>query len=103
MVPKEIASQKDTMISIRTSDIFMDIILWYHFIVGCLYLLVSSDLVRGRRLTSYWGDGVPEEITKAGGTWEDKAVVVDGNLVTSRWPMDLGAFTREMMKLVGRT
>ncbi|MBU6415429.1 DJ-1/PfpI family protein, partial [Patescibacteria group bacterium] len=63
------------------------------------YLLVSADLVRGRRLTSYWGDGVPEEIQKAGGIWVDEPVVRDGNLVTSRWPMDLGAFTREMMKL----
>lgn len=65
------------------------------------YLLVSADLVRGRRLTSYWGDGVPDEITNAGGTWEDADVVVDGNLVTSRWPMDIAAFSREMMKLVG--
>src|SRR6478609_6392536 len=64
------------------------------------YLLVSADLVKGRRLTSYWGDGVPEEITGAGVTWEDAVVVVDGNLVTSRWPMDLAAFSREMMKLV---
>jgi protease I len=64
------------------------------------YLLVSADLVRGRRLTSYWGDGVPEEISKAGGKWEDKDVVVDGNLVTSRWPMDIAAFLREMMKMV---
>jgi protease I len=44
---------------------------------------------------------VPEEITNAGGTWEDADVVVDGNLVTSRWPMDIAAFSREMMKLVG--
>lgn len=64
------------------------------------YLLVSADLVRGRHLTSYWGDGVPEEIMQAGGAWEDAEVVVDGNLVTSRWPMDIAAFTREMMKLV---
>jgi putative intracellular protease/amidase len=27
-------------------------------------------------------------------------VVVDGNLVTSRWPMDLPAFTREMMRML---
>lgn len=65
------------------------------------YLLVSADVVKGRRLTSYWGDGVPEEITNAGGIWEDADVVVDGNLVTSRWPMDIAAFSREMMKLVG--
>lgn len=28
------------------------------------YTLVSADLVRGRRLTSYWHDGVPEEIKR---------------------------------------
>lgn len=65
------------------------------------WLLVSAELVRGRRLTSYWHDGVPEEIKGgAGGDWEDSAVVVDGNLVTSRWPPDLAAFTSETMKLV---
>jgi protease I len=64
------------------------------------WTLVSADVVRGRRLTSYWHDGVPEEITSAGGRWEDSAVVVDDNLVTSRWPMDLPAFTREMMALI---
>lgn len=64
------------------------------------WLLVSADLVRGRRLTSYWHDGVPEEISAAGGSWQDEAVVVDGNLVTSRWPADLAAFTGEMMNLV---
>lgn len=64
------------------------------------WLLVSADVIRGRHLTSYWHDGVPEEIKAAGGIYEDKDVVVDGNLVTSRWPMDLPAFVREMMKLV---
>jgi len=43
---------------------------------------------------------VPEEVKKAGGLWEDKEVVVDGNLVTSRWPGDLPLFMREVMKLV---
>jgi protease I len=64
------------------------------------WTLVSADLVKGRHLTSFWHDGVPEEIKKAGGIWEDKEVVVDGNLVTSRWPMDLPAFMRELMKMV---
>ena len=65
------------------------------------WLLVSADLVRGRRPTSYWHDEVPEEIRAAGGLWEDSPVVVDGNLVTSRWPPDLAAFTAEMMKVIG--
>lgn len=64
------------------------------------WTLVSADLVKNRHLTSYWHDGVPEEIKKAGGKWEDKEVVVDGNLITSRWPADLPAFMREVIKLV---
>lgn len=64
------------------------------------WTLVSADLVRGRRLTSYRLDGVPEDIKKTGGIWEDKEVVVDGNLVTSRYPQDLPAFMREVIKLI---
>lgn len=72
--------------------------------VACIchgpWLLASAGVIAGRRLTSYWHDGVPEDIKAAGGLWEDSEVVVDGNLVTSRWPPDLPAFTREMMSLV---
>ena len=64
------------------------------------WTLASADVIKGKHLTSYWHDGVPEDIKKAGGIWEDKDVVVDGNLVTSRWPFDLAAFNREMMKLI---
>ena len=64
------------------------------------WLLASAGVVRGRRLTSYWEDGVPADIRAAGGIWEDAEVVVDGNLVTSRWPADLPAFVRAMMALV---
>ncbi len=64
------------------------------------YTLVSADVVRGRKLTGYWYDSVPEEIEAAGGHYIDAEVVVDGNLVTSRWPADLPAFMRETMKMV---
>jgi protease I len=66
------------------------------------WTLADAGVVKGKHLTSYWHDGVPEDIKKAGGIWEDKEVVVDGNLVTSRYPMDLPFFCREMMKLVGK-
>ena len=64
------------------------------------WLLASAGLVKGRHLTSYQYDGVPEDIKKAGGLYEDKEVVVDGNLVTSRYPPDLPAFMRETMRMI---
>ncbi|HTK04887.1 MAG TPA: type 1 glutamine amidotransferase domain-containing protein [Candidatus Eisenbacteria bacterium] len=74
--------------------------------VACIchgpWALVSAGLVNGRRLTSFWHDGVPDVIRGAGGIWEDKEVVVDGNLITSRYPMDLPAFMRELMIAAGR-
>ncbi len=66
------------------------------------WLLASADVVRGRHLTSYLYDGVPEDIKKAGGIHEDKEVVVDGNLVTSRYPGDLPAFMRETVRMIKR-
>ncbi len=66
------------------------------------WLLASAGLVKGRRLTSYWYDGVPEDIKSAGGIYEDKEVVVDGNLVTSRYPGDLPAFMRETIRMIYR-
>ena len=59
--------------------------------------LVSADLVRGRTLTSW--PTLQDDVRNAGGTWVDQDVVVDRNLVTSRGPQDLSAFTREMVRL----
>lgn len=55
------------------------------------WLLVSADCVRDRRLTSYYT--LQDDIRNAGGIWLDEAVVVDKNLITSRKPNDLPAFS----------
>ncbi|MFQ5835925.1 MAG: type 1 glutamine amidotransferase domain-containing protein [bacterium] len=60
--------------------------------------LITADLVRGRRATSY--RSVAPELKSAGAIYEDKEVVVDGNLVTSREPSDLPAFLRETMRML---
>jgi protease I len=64
------------------------------------WMLAEADVVRGRRLTSY--SSIKTDLRNAGGTWEDKEVVVDGNLVTSRSPDDLPAFNRELVELFAR-
>jgi protease I len=63
------------------------------------WTLVSAGGVKGRKLTSFWGDGVPAEIKAAGGNYIDAEVVVDGNLVTSRYPGDLPMFVSETLKM----
>jgi len=60
--------------------------------------LISADLLKGRHATSY--RSVATEVKEAGAVYEDKEVVVDGNLVTSRQPSDLPAFMRETMKKI---
>ncbi len=60
--------------------------------------LISAGLLKGRRATCY--KSVAQEMKDAGAIYEDKEVVVDGNLVTSRQPSDLPAFMREMMKII---
>lgn len=61
------------------------------------YTLISADVLKERHLTSIWTDGVPDEIQQAGAIWEDKEVVVDKNLISSRSPKDLPAFMREIV------
>ena len=61
--------------------------------------LISADLLQGRRATCY--SSVADELKVAGALYEDREVVVDANLVTSRQPADLPAFMRETMKQLG--
>ena len=63
-------------------------------------ILISAGLLKGRIATCY--QSVANELKEAGALYEDREVVVDGNLVTSRQPADLPAFMRETMKLLGR-
>lgn len=62
--------------------------------------LITAGLLKGRHATCY--KSVAQEMKDAGAMYEDKEVVVDGNLVTSRQPADLPAFLRETMKLLKR-
>jgi protease I len=53
-------------------------------------LLIEAELVEGRELTSW--PSVRKDLENAGARWIDRAVVEDGNLITSRCPDDLDAF-----------
>jgi protease I len=59
-------------------------------------ILITADLLKGRHATCY--KSVAPELKDSGAIYEDKEVVVDGNLVTSRQPSDLPAFLRETIR-----
>lgn len=61
------------------------------------WLLVSAGLVSGRTLTSW--QTIQDDIRNAGGRWEDREMVRDRNLVTSRGPQDIPAFNEGMIAL----
>jgi len=65
------------------------------------WLLVSAGLLKNRKITSW--PTLADDIRNAGGIWEDREVIVDGNLVSSRKPGDLPAFCREMIALFARS
>jgi protease I len=54
------------------------------------WLLISADLVEGRRLTSYYT--LQDDVRNAGGEWIDQPVVIDNDLITSRHPDDITLF-----------
>lgn len=58
-------------------------------------LLISADVLKGRKCTGY--KSIVQDIRNAGADFEDAEVVVDDNLVTSRNPDDLPAFIRESL------
>ncbi len=63
------------------------------------WILISAGVMRGKKTTST--PALKDDLVNAGARWEDRDVVVDGRLVTSRKPDDLPAFMREMLNLLG--
>jgi protease I len=63
------------------------------------WLLVSAGILRGKKATCFFA--IKDDLVNAGATYVDEEVVVDGNLITSRTPMDLPAFCRAIVDTLG--
>jgi len=63
------------------------------------WVLVSAGIVKGRRLTSF--SAIKDDLVNAGAIWLDEEVVQDSNLITSRQPSDLPAFTDAIIAALG--
>ncbi|MGA6924154.1 MAG: type 1 glutamine amidotransferase domain-containing protein [Desulfosarcina sp.] len=55
-------------------------------------LLISADVLKGKKVTGW--KSIVQDIKNAGGEFIDQEVVEDGNLISSRNPDDIPAFTR---------
>ncbi|WP_298108653.1 type 1 glutamine amidotransferase domain-containing protein [Bradyrhizobium sp.] len=60
------------------------------------WLLIETGIAKGRRMTSY--KSIKTDVINAGGKWEDKEVVVDQGVITSRNPGDLNAFSAKIIE-----
>lgn len=61
-------------------------------------ILISAGVIKGRHATCY--KSVAKELKAAKAKYEDKEMIVDDNLITSRQPEDLPAFMREIIKKI---
>lgn len=59
-------------------------------------LLIETGMLADRNMTSY--PSIKTDLINAGVIWEDKEVVIDNGLVTSRSPKDLLAFNNAMIE-----
>jgi protease I len=59
------------------------------------WLLVEADIVDGRTVTGW--PSIRTDLENAGGEVIDQEVVVDGNLITSRKPDDIPAFSKALL------
>ncbi|NYT01784.1 MAG: type 1 glutamine amidotransferase [Methanosarcinales archaeon] len=63
------------------------------------WVLISAGVLEVRRATSFFS--IRDDMANAGAEWVDEEVVVDGRLITSRYPDDLPAFCRAIVAALG--
>jgi protease I len=59
-------------------------------------VLISANVLRGRTVTCW--PSIAIDVKNAGGLYVDKPVVEDGNLITSRKPDDVPAFSEAIVR-----
>ena len=62
------------------------------------WLLIEAGLVKGKTVTSW--PSVRTDLANAGGNVVDQEVAVDGNLITSRKPDDIPAFSKALIDML---
>lgn len=63
-------------------------------------VLASADILKGRKLTGYWN--IQVDLKNAGATVLEQPVVTDGNLATSRHPIDVADFSKAVVSWLAK-
>ncbi len=69
------------------------------FICHAGWVTISAKIVKGKKVTSFIA--IKDDLENAGAIWQDKDVVVDGNLISSRHPGDLPVFAKTIIEHLG--
>jgi protease I len=60
------------------------------------WTLIDAQAVKGKKITSW--PSIKADLINAGANWVDQEVVKDGNLITSRKPADIPAFSKAFIE-----
>ena len=66
------------------------------FICHAGWVLISAKVLKGKQVTGF--SAIKDDLENAGAHYVDKAVVVDGNLISSRSPSDLPHFCKAILE-----
>jgi protease I len=64
------------------------------------WMLAEADVLKGKTVTSW--PSIKTDLINAGAEWVDQEVVEDENLITSRKPDDLEAFSKALLSQVAQ-
>jgi deglycase len=64
------------------------------------WMLAEAGVVKGKTVTSW--PSIKTDLVNAGAEWVDQEVVEDENLITSRKPDDLEAFSKALLSQIAQ-
>jgi protease I len=65
------------------------------------WMLVEAGVVKGKTVTSW--PSIHTDLINAGAKWVDREVVEDGNIITSRKPDDIPAFSKKVTEATAKS
>ncbi|WP_435202686.1 type 1 glutamine amidotransferase domain-containing protein [Qipengyuania sp. 902] len=65
------------------------------------WLLAEADILKGKTVTSW--PSIRTDLKNAGANVVDQEAAIDGNLITSRNPDDIPAFSKALIEMLGET